>query len=285
MGEGRSQTNREAQTDASKILPTPVLWFSRSQLIFGVPSWNSSPRCIPRPGSEKIVGQMFTAEEWEAIELSLWVATWAVVASLPLAIPLGYFLARWKRPSKWLIETAVNLPLVLPPVVTGYILLVLFGSQGALGGPLEHWFGIHIAFSWIGAALAAGVVSFPLMVRTIRIAFSGVDERLEGVARTLGSGPLDTFLSVSLPLAFRGVLAGSMLAFARSLGEFGATIMLAGNIPARTQTIPTAVFSLVQTPGGVSRSGRLVLVSVLLACLTLAVSEILERRRQRRESA
>ncbi|MFZ0427591.1 MAG: molybdate ABC transporter permease subunit [Acidobacteriota bacterium] len=228
---------------------------------------------------------MFTGEEWDAIELSLWVATWAVTASLPLAIPLGYGLARWKGRSKWLVETLVNLPLVLPPVVTGYVLLLLFGGAGPIGGPLERWFGIQIAFSWAGAALAAAVVSFPLMVRAVRIAFAGVDERLEGVARTLGSSPLDTFLSVSLPLALQGVLAGSILAFARSLGEFGATIMLAGNIPGRTQTIPTAVFSLVQTPGGVSRSGRLVLVSVLLACVTLAISEILERRQYRRESA
>ncbi len=228
---------------------------------------------------------MFTAEEWDAIQLSLWVATWAVTASLPLAVALGYLLARWKGRSKWLIETVVNLPLVLPPVVTGYLLLILFGRGGAIGRILEQRLGIQITFSWAGAALAAGVVSFPLMVRAIRIAFSGVDERLESAARTLGSSPLDTFLSISLPLAFRGVLAGSMLAFARSLGEFGATIMVAGNIPGRTQTIPTAVFSLVQTPGGISRSGRLVLVSVLLACITLAVSEILERRQQRRESA
>jgi molybdate transport system permease protein len=228
---------------------------------------------------------MFSAEEWQAIRLSLWVASWAVVVSLPLAIPLAYTMARWHGRGKWLVETLINLPLVLPPVVTGFVLLQVLGRNSFVGSVLEDTLGIRIAFTWLGAAVAAAVVSFPLMVRTIRVAFASVDQRLEGVARTLGSGPIDTFVSVSLPLAYRGVLSGAIVAFARSLGEFGATIMLAGNIPGKTQTIPSAVFSLVQSPGGVSRSGRLVLISILLACLTLAATEFLERRQLRRESA
>ena len=226
---------------------------------------------------------MLTTEDWEAVLLSLRVAGAAVVISLPLAIALGYFLARWRSSSKWVLETLINLPLVLPPVVTGYLLLLLLGRNGPLGNFLENTLGWRVVFTWQGAALAGAIVSFPLMVRTIRLAFRGVDRRLEEAARSLGSGPLATFWRVSLPLALRGVIAGSVLGFARNLGEFGATIMVAGNIPGVTQTIPLAIFSLVQSPGGVNRSARLIVVSLLLACATLAVSEALERREERRE--
>jgi len=226
-----------------------------------------------------------TLQDWQAIRLSLWVAAWAVLLSVPLAVPVGYWLARSRASFKWAAETLVNLPLVLPPVVTGYLLLALFARNGPIGSFLEGQLGIRVAFTWLGAAVAAAVVSFPLLVRTIRVAFLGVDTRLEGVARTLGAGRLDCFLTISLPLAWRGILAGLVLGFARSLGEFGATIMLAGNIPGETQTIPTAVFAILQTPGGMSRAVGLVACSVALAALTLAASEFLDRRQAKRESA
>lgn len=226
---------------------------------------------------------MLTIQEWEAVLLSLRVASVAVLVSLPLAITLGYFLTRWKSSSKWILETLINIPLVLPPVVTGYVLLLLLGSNGPLGNILENTLGLRIIFTWHGAALAGAIVSFPLMVRTIRLAFQGVDYRLEEAARSLGRGPIATFAYVSLPLAFRGVLAGSVLGFARALGEFGATIMVAGNIPGVTQTIPLAIFSLVQSPSGVNRSTRLIVISLILAGVMLAVSEALERRGKRRE--
>lgn len=227
---------------------------------------------------------MFPTEQWSAIGLSLKVAVCSVLISLPVAIPLAYWLARWKGGAKWLVETAVNLPLALPPVVTGYLLLVLLGRHSPLGVWLEE-LGLRVVFTWVGAVVAAAVISFPLMVRAIRLAFQSVDPRLEGAARSLGAGGLRTFFSISLPLAARGVTAGAVLGFARSLGEFGATIMVAGNIPGETQTIPSAVFSLVQTPEGISRSASLVLVSVALASVSLAASELLDRRERGRDAA
>ena len=224
-------------------------------------------------------------EEWDAFALSARVAVCAVAVSLPFGIAAGYLFARRAFPGKWLIETAVNLPLVLPPVVTGYVLLLLFGRNGPIGAFLEQAFGLRIVFTWVAAALAAGVVGFPLMVRAIRLAFEGVDPRLEAAARSLGAGGLTAFFTVSLPLAFRGVAAGSMLAFARSLGEFGATIMIAGNIPGQTQTIPLAVYSFAQRPGGLEESWRLIVLSVLLAATALIVSEWLDRRGRRRDAA
>ena len=226
---------------------------------------------------------MLTTQEWEAVLLSVKVASVAVLVNLPLAIILGYFLTQWKSSSKWILETLINIPLVLPPVVTGYLLLLFLGSNGPLGNILENTLGFRIIFTWHGAALAGAIVSFPLMVRAIRLSFQGVDSKLEEAARSLGRGPIATFGYVSLPLAFRGVLAGSVLGFARALGEFGATIMVAGNIPGVTQTIPLAIFSLVQSPSGVNRSTRLVLVSLILAGVMLAISEALERREERRE--
>ena len=196
-----------------------------------------------------------TPGEWSAVELSLQVALMATLVSLPAGIAMGYLLARGRFWGKTLVETALSLPLVLPPVVTGYLLLVLLGRRGWIGQYLDQWFGIHLVFTWQGAALASAVMAFPLMVRAIRVAFGEVDIRLEQAARTLGAGPLETFLRVSMPLARRGIVAGAILAFARSLGEFGATIMIAGNIPGETQTIPLLIYSQANSPGGMESSG------------------------------
>jgi len=220
-----------------------------------------------------------TAEEWTAVWLSVKVATTATLASLPLGIALGYVLARRQFPGKSLVETAISLPLVLPPVVTGYLLLVVLGRKGALGQFLDNWFGIHLVFTWQGAALASAVMAFPLMVRTIRLAFASQDTRLEAAARTLGAGSFETFRRISLPLARRGVIAGAVLAFARSLGEFGATVMIAGNIPGVTQTIPLLIYSQRYSPGGIEESSRLVVACIVIAVAALGFAEYLERRR------
>ncbi len=220
-----------------------------------------------------------TAEEWTALRLSFQVATCAALAGLPLAIAVAYGLARGRFAGQWLVEAVVNLPLVLPPVVTGYLLLVCLAPRGPIGGVLQNWLGIKIVFTWWAAALASLVMGFPLMVRAIRLAFQAVDPRLEMAARTLGAGRWATFFTVSLPLARRGVIAGWVLAFARSLGEFGATIMVAGNIEGQTRTIPLAVYTLANQPDGMSHAWRLVALSVLLSCAALALSELLERRR------
>lgn len=225
---------------------------------------------------------LLTPGEWSAVRLSLLVSLTATVASLPLGIALGRLLARRRFFGKAAVETCLSLPLVLPPVVTGYLLLLLLGRRGWVGHYLEQWFGLSVAFTWKGAAVASAVMAFPLMVRSIRVAFAEVDPRLELAARTLGAGPLETFLRISLPLARRGVLAGAVLAFARSLGEFGATVMLAGNIPGQTQTIPLQIYSLSNSPGGIERSGRLVVVCVLIAAAALVAAEWLERGRARR---
>ncbi len=228
---------------------------------------------------------MLTPEEWNALALSLRVAVLATIVTLPCGIAIGYWLARTTSRLRWLVETVVSVPLVLPPVVTGFVLLVLFGRNGPIGGFLERVFGVQVAFTWVGAALAAGVVAFPLMVRAIRLAFDGVDPRLEHAAETLGTSPLRTFFRVSLPLAMRGVIAGSVLAFARSVGEFGATVMVAGNIPGQTRTIPLAIFAQAQRPGGMEESWRLVIVCVLLAAVAMFVSGWLGDRTGRRPHA
>jgi molybdate transport system permease protein len=226
-----------------------------------------------------------TPDEWLALRLSFKVSMFAVLASLPLAVAVGYALARWQSRAKWLVELAVNLPLVLPPVVTGYLLLILFAPNGPLGRPLEDWFGVRIVLTWLGAAIASAVVSFPLMVRAIRLAFQAVDPRLEMAARSLGAGRFGTFFSITLPLARSGVMAGCVLAFARSLGEFGATIMVAGNIVGETQTIPLAIFSYANRPGGDANVWRLVCIAIVLAATALVISEWLERRLAARVSA
>lgn len=221
---------------------------------------------------------MLSEGEWQAIRLSLLVALVAVGASLPFGVALGWLMARRQFRGKTVVETLLNLPLVLPPVVTGYLLLVTFGARGWIGRWLDAWFGIRIVFDWKGAALAAAVISFPLMVRAIRVAFAGVDPRYEGVARTLGAGPFDTLLTVSVPLARHGIIAGCVLAFARSMGEFGATIMIAGSIPGETRTIPLYIFNLLESPGGAQAATRIVVISVLIAAAALVFSERLERR-------
>jgi molybdate transport system permease protein len=230
-------------------------------------------------------GNLLTAEEWSALRLSFQVALFAVLLGLPPAVAMGHYLARSPSRGKWSVEMLVNLPLVLPPVVVGYVLLVCFSPRGPIGSLLASWFGVTVVFTWWGAVLASIVVSFPLMVRTIRLAFQSVDPRFEVAARTLGAGRWRTFWTVSLPLARHGVIAGLVLAFARSLGEFGATIMVAGNIEGRTRTIPLAIFTLANEPGGLEAAWRLVGLSILLACAALALSERLERRRFTDESA
>ena len=221
--------------------------------------------------------------EWAAVALSLRVAIWAVGLSLPVGLALGWLLARRSFRGKVLVETLVNLTLVLPPVVTGYVLLVLFGRQGWLGQWLAESWGLQIAFTWRAAALASAALGFPLMVRSIRLAFQGVDRRLEDAARSLGAGRFDTFLTVSLPMARSGVIAGVVLAFARSLGEFGATITFAGNIPGESQTLPLAVYTAMNRVDGTAISARLTVVAVLLAAGALALSEWLERRGREHE--
>lgn len=222
-----------------------------------------------------------TADEWSCVWISLKIATVAVILSLPFAVAVGYWLARHSGPLRGAAEMLLNLPLVLPPLVTGYILLYIFGRRGPVGGWLDETFGFRIAFTWIGAVVAGAVVGFPLMVRAIRLAFQSVDPRLELAARTLGAGRMAAFFSVSLPLARRGMIAGAVLAFARCLGEFGATIMLAGNIEGETRTLPMAIYSLAQRPGGFERAWPLVWIAIALACLALAASEYLERRGKR----
>jgi molybdate transport system permease protein len=219
---------------------------------------------------------VLNAEEWQAIRLTLLVAGIAVAGSLPLGIVVGWLLARRSFPGKFLLETVINLPLVLPPVVTGYLLLITFGRNGLVGGFLEDRLGLRFVFDWKGAALASAVVGFPLLVRPIRLAFAAVDERLIQAARTLGAGPWDAFFSVLLPLARPGILSGCVLAFARSMGEFGATIMIAGNIPGQTRTIPLLIYSELEAPGGMGASLRLVVISVAIAATALLLGEILD---------
>lgn len=220
-----------------------------------------------------------TAEEYSAVVLSVSVGLVAVLISLPFALVIGYGLARWRFPGKLLVQGFVDLPLVLPPVVTGYLLLILFAPTGAVGNFLSG-IGIQVSFTWLGAAIASAVVSFPLMVRSIRSAFYSVDTRYELTARSLGASRAKTFFTVSLPLARHGVIAGCLLAFARSIGEFGATIMLAGDIPGSTRTIPLAIFSMGQRVDGFERSWRLVLLSILLAIFALFVGELMDKGRR-----
>ena len=219
-----------------------------------------------------------TPLEAEALALSLRVSLWAVLGSLPFGIAIAWLLARRRFLGRELLNGIVHLPLILPPVVVGYLLLILLGRRGALGAWLFDTFGISIAFTWKGAAIAAAVMAFPLMVRAIRLSLEAVDSRLEQAARTLGAGPLRVFLTVTLPLMAPGIVTGCILAFARSLGEFGATITFVSNIPGETRTLPLALFSLTQTPGGDAGALRLVVIAVVLALAALMVSEILARR-------
>ena len=223
-----------------------------------------------------------SAAEWQAVRLTLQVSLTAVVLTLPPAILLGWLLARRQFPGKAAVEVLLNLPLVLPPVVTGYLLLMLLGRNGLLGGALERWLGLRLIFDWKGAVIAAAVVGFPLFVRPIRLAFAGIDERMLQAARTLGATPFDAFRSIALPLAFPGVLSGAVLAFARGLGEFGATIMIAGSIPGETRTISLLIYSLLDAPGGLRIAVPLVLTAILIAALALWAGEWLDRAQRRR---
>lgn len=222
--------------------------------------------------------EAITPEEMVAIRLSLRVATVAVVMSLPVAVLVAYVLSRGNFRGKILLDGLVHMPLVLPPVVTGYVLLILFGRRGPLGAFLEQTFGIVLSFRWTGAALAAAVMSFPLMVRAIRLALDAIDRRSEEAAATLGASPVWVFATVTVPLAFPGIVAGTVLAFAKALGEFGATITFVSNIPGETQTIPAAIYTYTQTPGGEAGALRLSLIAMALAFAALIVSEILIRR-------
>jgi len=219
-----------------------------------------------------------TPVESEAIRLSLLVSCWAVAGSLPLGLGCAWLLARRQFPGKLLVDGIVHLPLVLPPVVVGYALLVLLGRRGPLGAALYDWFGITVAFTWKGAAIASAVIAFPLMVRAIRLSLEGIDRRLEQAARTLGCGPLETFFTVTLPLILPGVLTGTVLAFARSLSEFGATITFVSSIPGETRTLPLALYTLTQVPGGDAAAFRLCVISVVLAFAALLIAEWLARR-------
>jgi molybdate transport system permease protein len=223
----------------------------------------------------------FSPDEWTAIFLSLRVATVATIFAVPFAILAAYALARWKFPGKILLDSVLHLPLVMPPVVTGYLLLLTFGKQGAVGKLLNDLFGFTFSFRWTGAALACGVMGFPLMLRAIRLSFDSIDRRLENAAGTLGANPAWTFLLVTLPLALPGIIVGAILCFAKALGEFGATITFVSNIPGETQTIPSAIYAYTQVPGGEAQALRLTAVSIVIAMVALLASEILNRRVQK----
>ncbi|TMV15038.1 molybdate ABC transporter permease subunit [Arenibacterium halophilum] len=222
--------------------------------------------------------------EWQAVALSLKVSLWATLVSLPLGVLVAFALARWEFRGRQLLNGLVHLPLILPPVVTGYLLLIVFGRQGPIGAWLDQLFGVTLAFRWTGAVLAAAIMAFPLMVRAIRLAIEAVDPRLEQAAETLGASRAWVFATVTLPLILPGVIAGSVLAFAKAMGEFGATITFVSNIPGQTQTLPSAIYTFLQVPGGEASALRLVLVSVAVAMLALLASELLARRAMRRVS-
>lgn len=223
-----------------------------------------------------------TPLELEALKLSLKVALWSVCISLPFGLAAAWLLARYRFPGKWLFDGLLHLPLVVPPVVVGYMLLLLFGRKGPLGIWLQEVFGVTIAFTWKGAALAAAVMAFPLMVRAMRLSLETVDQHLESAARTLGAGRLQVFLTITLPLMSPGIIAGAILAFARSLGEFGATITFVSNIPGETRTLPLALYSLTQTPDGEAGALRLSIIAVILALAAIGGSEVLARWTQKR---
>lgn len=223
-----------------------------------------------------------TPEEWTAMLLSLKVAASAVAFSIPLGIAVAWLLSRRDFWGKSVLDALVHLPLILPPVVTGYLLLLTFGRRGTVGAFLDEWFGIVFSFRWTGAALAAAVMGFPLLVRTIRLSLDAVDRKLEAAASTLGASPVRVFLTVTLPLILPGIAAGAVLAFAKSMGEFGATITFVANIPGETQTLASAIYTYTQVPGGEVGAMRLTLISVAISVGALVASELLSRRLARR---
>ncbi|PWC19146.1 molybdate ABC transporter permease subunit [Brenneria roseae subsp. roseae] len=216
---------------------------------------------------------MLSDYEWQAVELSLKVSVVAVVCSLPFGILTAWILVRCRFPGKSLLDSIIHLPLVLPPVVIGYLLLIGMGRRGVIGSWLYDWFGFSFSFSWRGAALASAIVAFPLMVRAIRLSLDAVDKHLEQAARTLGASPWRVFFTITLPLSFPGIVVGTVLAFARSLGEFGATITFVSNIPGETRTIPLAMYTLIETPGAETDAARLCVIAIVLSLMSLLVSE------------
>ena len=223
----------------------------------------------------------FSQPELNAIYLSLKVATIAILFALPVAILIAWILSRKQFWGKQLLNGIVHLPLVLPPVVIGYLLLIVMAKRGAIGQYLWEWFGFSFSFSWRGAVLASAVMAFPLMVRSIKQAFDAIDPKLEQAARTLGASPLKVFFTLNLPLSFSGVIAGAVLGFARSLGEFGATITFVSNIPNQTQTIPAALFTFIETPDGELAAARLCAVAIVISLIALSASEWLAERQKR----
>jgi molybdate transport system permease protein len=219
-----------------------------------------------------------TPAEATALLLSLKVAFWSVAASLPIAVVLAWILSRLEFPGKSLLDAVVHLPLVLPPVVVGYFLLITFGRRGAIGAFLEEYFGITFVFRWTGAALACAIMGLPLLVRAVRQSLDAVDRGLEAAAATLGASPAWVFASVTLPLILPGILTGMILSFARSLGEFGATITFVSNIPGETQTLPLAIYTFTQVPGGDAQALRLCILAIILSLAALMASEVLVRR-------
>ncbi len=228
--------------------------------------------------------EWLSPEEWRAVALSLKVAFWATLISLPLGLATAFALARGRFYGRQLLNGLVHLPLIMPPVVTGYLLLITFGRRAPVGSFLEETFGIVFAFRWTGAALAAAVMAFPLMVRAMRLSIEAVDVKLEEAASTLGASRFWVFLTVTLPLILPGIIAGAILAFAKAMGEFGATITFVSNIPGQTQTLPSAIYAFLQVPGGESAAFRLVLISIAIAMAALLLSEFVSARVARRIS-
>jgi molybdate transport system permease protein len=228
---------------------------------------------------------LLSADEFEALRLSLRVGFWNLVIGLPLAVAVAWLLARRRFPGKELLNGLVHLSLILPPVVTGYLLLILLGRRGPLGALLEDWFGIVVAFRWTGAVIAATVMAFPVMVRPIRLSIEAIDRRLEAAAGTLGANPLAVFATVTLPLALPGIAAGGILGFAKGMGEFGATITFVSNIPGETRTLPLAIYSFTQIPGGEVAALRLTLIAVVVSLAALLAAEMLGRMLARRIEA
>ena len=226
----------------------------------------------------------FTPAEIDALSLSLLVAVWSVCISLPFGIGAAWLLSRRTFPGQSIVDGLIHLPLVVPPVVVGYLLLILFGVQGPIGGFLKDTFGVTVIFTWKGAAVASAVMAFPLLVRAIRLSIDGVDRGLEQAAATLGASPVRIFFTITLPLIIPGIIVGMTLAFARSLGEFGATITFVSNIPGETSTLPLALFTKTQTPNADESALRLVVISVLLAFIALIISELITRRVNRRRT-
>lgn len=223
--------------------------------------------------------------EWVAVVLSLKVAVVAVAFALPAAVVVALFLSRCRLPGVGLVNGLVHLPLILPPVVTGYLLLIAFGRRGMIGAFLNEWFGLVFSFRWTGAALAAAVMGFPLMVRSIRLSIDAVDRKLEAAAATLGAGQMRAFFTITLPLILPGIVAGTILGFAKALGEFGATITFVSNIPGETQTLAAAIYTYTQVPGGEAGAARLTAISIAISLLALVASEVLARRIARRMGA